>query len=246
MSYPDFYDADFYTEANEFDRQVDEFKQSLMKGVKTEFLEEMESLRKENAELQDVKKNLESIKSDYKRKEQSLEIFKSNLENQVRRERLSKLMKDIKIVAYTVGYSHQKVAEKCNKCDDNRRIYFKTPLGRTDYEKCECDKSVYQYKPVEVPLVTMSLESNSDTQVWYQVKNENAHDEYLNYYEDSINGDGMIRSLEEVDFEERLYGKLFETEELCVMACDIINKKELERFKLKESQSVATFSKSKR
>lgn len=228
MSYPDFYDdTDFYTEASEFDRQVDEFKESLMKGVKAEFIEEMESLRKENAELQSVKSNLKSIKEDYERKERDLNVKKQNLESQVRRERLSKLMDSIKIMAYTVGYSSQKLLEKCDKCDENRRIYYKTPLGNDNYEKCDCDKSVYQYKPVKVPLITMNLKSNSEIRVWYQVKYEDTRDEYLNYYEDSINGDKMIRSLEEFNIEESPYGKLFETKELCQEVCNLVNQKKL-------------------
>lgn len=228
MSYPDFYDdTNFYTEANEFDRQVDEFKESLMKGVKTEFLEEMESLRKENAELQEVKSNLKSIKEDYERKERDLNVKKQNLENQVRREHLSKLMNSIKVMAYTVGHSNKKLLEKCNKCNNDRRIYYKTPLGNDASERCDCDKSVSQYEPVKIPLVTMSLKSNNEIRVWYQVKYEDTRDEYLNYYEDSINGDKMIRSLDEFNIEDRLYGKLFETEELCQKACDLVNQRNL-------------------
>lgn len=47
---------DFY-EPSEFDQQVEEWKEALKKSVKKEYMDEMERLRRENAELMDIKKN---------------------------------------------------------------------------------------------------------------------------------------------------------------------------------------------
>ena len=55
MYYPD----DFYNEPSEFDMQVEEFKESLAKSIKSDFLEEMERLKAENRKLQGIKENFE-------------------------------------------------------------------------------------------------------------------------------------------------------------------------------------------
>ena len=62
------HEDDFYNEPSEFDMQVEEFKESLAKAVKSEFLEEMERLKKENRNLREIKENFEQIKRDYERK----------------------------------------------------------------------------------------------------------------------------------------------------------------------------------
>lgn len=59
MSY---YDNDFYNEPSEFEEQIDQLKESLMNAVRDEHKAEVERLRKENAELQEVKRAFETIK----------------------------------------------------------------------------------------------------------------------------------------------------------------------------------------
>ena len=46
---------DFYDDSPEIEALTEEFKYSLLKSVKEEFLNEMDSLRKENAELKEFK-----------------------------------------------------------------------------------------------------------------------------------------------------------------------------------------------
>ena len=56
---------DFYNEGpSDFDIAIEEFKEGLRKTVKEEILNEMSRLKKENEELQEVKKNFDKIKQD--------------------------------------------------------------------------------------------------------------------------------------------------------------------------------------
>ena len=55
-----YYD-DFYNEPSEFEQQIYEFKQALVKAVKEEYQEELETLRKENAELADFKSKKDEL-----------------------------------------------------------------------------------------------------------------------------------------------------------------------------------------
>lgn len=85
MSY---YDEEFYGAPSEFDMQVEEFKSMLSNAVRDQFKAEMERLQKENQELQEVKRNWESIQREYSAKYRQLDLDRQNMERQVRRERL--------------------------------------------------------------------------------------------------------------------------------------------------------------
>src|SRR5690625_3263152 len=130
-----YYDEDFYYEPSEFDLKVDEFKESLMKSVKEDFITELEELKKENESLQEVKKNFESIKQDYENKKRQLNFEKNDLERKVRNARLSELTKDRQVVMYKADSKRVK-PPKCDKCDVDRKIHYKTPSGKDKFEYC--------------------------------------------------------------------------------------------------------------
>jgi len=225
MNYPDFYDyTDFYSEANEFDRQVDEFKESLMKGVKAEFLEEMEKLRKENAELQDVKKNFESIKRDYKQKENDLDRLQSTLESQVRREHWEKLLKDQEVTMYKADYNFVQ-GEKCDKCDSNRYIHYSSPQGNPVKEKCNCAKNKIVYKPKLVIRYEFKIKSG-EINAWY--KKSAYYDGVLSIDEDSNGAFArqiVTESLEDFNDIDR-QGIFFKYENHCQEYCDYLQSEE--------------------
>ena len=86
-----YYDEDFYNEPSEYDQMVEEFRDSLMKSVKQDFLDRMKRLEKENAELREVKENWEFMKRSYEQKNREL-AYKLEQERQtMRRERLAQL-----------------------------------------------------------------------------------------------------------------------------------------------------------
>src|SRR5690348_8077735 len=91
---------DFYNEPSEFDQQIDEFKQSLLSCVKTEYTAEMDRLRAENAELQGVKNKMAELEREHRNKLHELERSKSDALNIVRREKLSKLLESLFVKVY--------------------------------------------------------------------------------------------------------------------------------------------------
>ncbi|WP_108669520.1 hypothetical protein [Peribacillus acanthi] len=213
-----FYEEDFYYESSEFDIQVDQFKESLMKSVKEEFVSEMERLKKENEELQDVKYNFEKIKQDFEIKKRHLESDYQTLKNNVRRERLSQLMKELEVEMYTVA-SRGKTKPKCDKCDEERRIYYNTPSGRRTYESCECDSRTSVYEPIPILLSSFSIRSGEGN-AWYKVVDRDRHDEYLSYYEDSISGKELITSEEQFESIGYAYKTLFKDKDIAQKYCD--------------------------
>lgn len=222
MSY---YDEDFYYEPSEFEQQVDELKETLMNSVKDEFKEEMERLKKENAELQEVKLNMKKIEQDYADKKRKLDWERQDLKVTVRRERINELMKDLQVELYTVA-SRGKEQPKCDKCDENRRIPYTTPLGRETYEQCECNSRIHVYEPIPILLTSFSIDSGKGN-AWYQVKDQGNY-EYLSYYEDSINGKDLITTEEQFEGIGYSYKSLFKDKEIAQKYCDYKNKQDKE------------------
>ncbi|PEW66989.1 hypothetical protein CN448_18845 [Bacillus cereus] len=215
------YDEEFYHEPSEFEQQVDELKEALMNSVKDEFKAKMDQLKKENAELQVIKTNFEEIKRDYENKKRQLDWDRQDLERTVRRERVSELMKDLQVELYTVA-SKGRRNPKCNKCDDNRRIPYTTPLGNETYESCDCSRTIHLYEPVPIALYSFSIR-NGEGNAWYKLDGDK-RDEYLSYYGDSINGKELITSEEQFESIGYSYKTLFKDKEIAQKYCDYKNK----------------------
>lgn len=217
------YDQDFYSEPSEFDYLVHQFKDSLLKSVKEEFVSDMERLKKENEELQEVKANFQKIKQDYENRKRELSREYETLKTNVRRDRLSELMKDFEVELFTVA-SKGREQPKCEKCDENRRIYYNTPSGRNMYELCECSTRIPVYEPIPILLSSFSIRRGEGV-AWYKLQSD-LQDERLSYYDDSISGNQLVTDEQQFDSITYSYKTLFKNIELAQKFCDYKNKKE--------------------
>lgn len=217
-----YYDEDFYHEPSEFEMQIEEFKSSLLNSVQDEYKRKMEELQKENAELQEVKKNFESIKRDFANKERQLQIERNDSERKVRNERLSELTKDLQVVMYR-AYSNHVEGPKCERCDKNRRIYYKTPLGKEMYEKCECAVGAMIYEPREYMRVEFNIRDGM--RAWYEINNFDSRDEYCRFDSNSQYAKAVYK--EDMSYESiESYSTFFKSKEECQKYCDYLNSKE--------------------
>jgi hypothetical protein len=213
---------DFYNEPSEFEMQIDEFKESLMNSVKDEYKAVMERLMKENAELQEVKRNFDQIKREFNQKTVELDMEKSDLRNKIRRERLKDLMKDFEVILYT-AYSRRKSGPKCDKCDENRRIYYTTPTGRETYEECNCKNSITYYEP-QKNVCSSFASRNGKFIAWYKPFNDEDVDGYS--YESSTAPKFIYSGEKFEDVPENRWTVYFKTEEECQAYCDWLTAKE--------------------
>lgn len=211
---------DFYDEPSEFDQQIDEFRKTILKAVKTNFITKMDELEKENTELQEVKKNFDQIKRDYASKERQLERDRSQMERAVRKERITDLLKDHEVIMYRASRETEKLP-KCDKCDEQRKFYFKTPLGNDTHEMCTCSVGKQIFIPREYIRTEFSLRGSYPLVVWYKP------------YED---GDGYSSGdVPECIYQEGMkyediksyYRAYFKSKEECQKYCDWLIEKEL-------------------
>lgn len=216
-----YYDEEFYNEPSEFEIQIDELKQSLIKSVKDEYKEKMQELLKENQELQEIKKNWEIIKKEHEAKLIELENEKRNLELKMKRARLDTLLEGVyKFVYYRPTRKYEKLP-KCNKCDDYRKVEFISPLGRKMKEECECNKSIISY--VCEPFYVCEFRETSQRELIIWFKPYERDNNGYTYY-GSINADEIItKHLDDFSSLDKEKTVFFASEEECQRYCDYLN-----------------------
>ena len=212
----------FYSENySEFDRQVQEFKDSLMQSVEQEFKDKMASLERENKRLQYIKDNESQFNTDRAVALRELSFAKQQAKSEARGLRLSELIQDYKGEMYMVELKTRK-SPKCDKCNENRRIPYTLPSGKSAHEICECDMPFHEYVPGITMLYNLKLTNTHGFSMWFRLKDARGYDEYAEYAGSEHNPDvftdqnmGMLNQ----------HRTVFTTKEECQTYCDFLNKK---------------------
>lgn len=166
----------FYEDYSEFDKQIDDFKQSLIKTVKQDYIAEMQKLRKENAALLEFKKNIEVFKKEHTDKLLELE----NLKREVKKMTLTELLEEARLVMY-VPQKTAHLHKKCDKCDEHRLIKFKSPSGAQLQEWCECNISYHIWEVAEMIRYTFYQDKKFGDKVYatYSKITERKNDKFV-------------------------------------------------------------------
>lgn len=159
MEYEDFYDEEY----DYFDSTITDLKEQLKKEVKQEIQDKIKTLEKENAELKDVKENWEEIKREYENKINQIEREKQDVLDNAKTRIYNATLKELfdnceyfsKIYKVDTKYIPQ---EKCNKCDEDRKLTIKDCYEREHKVSCKCSVSKCIYVATE----------NTATQIYVQ------------------------------------------------------------------------------
>lgn len=154
-----------------------EAREKLINSLKDSVKQHIESVSIENEKLKSENSKLKESVRDITRREKELEGEKLKYKKDIRFERLSELMNDLRVIIYEVTYFNE-LAEKCNKCDDKREIHYTTPMGRKTAEKCECATQTKKYIVEEKILHEFRYGNNNTMLMWF------------NRYNTSNGGDG--------------------------------------------------------
>ncbi len=176
-----------YYEPSKFEEKCEE----LMDMLRSHVTDEIKIKMKEIVDNYDAKVlELESEKRKY-----NFEVakMKSQIESEVRKERLSKLLEPLKFHVWSIKNNPIK-KPKCDKCDSDRYIHFKSPSGKDYIERCECACGIDFYEPRKEDIVELGLtKENGDRLIgWYSEKqdHETGEDYYVevvgHYVEDKI------------------------------------------------------------
>lgn len=150
-----------YYEPSEFDILMDGFKDSIRENVKQEIKDKIERLEKENAELRDVKEKWEDVKRYHEEAICELKREKERVRKELESEKINKLLERLAFTAYR-PLAKTEMVPKCDKCDENRKIYFTSPMGRKMSEDCTCAARKVTYVPSEESLFRFYVRSSGE------------------------------------------------------------------------------------
>ena len=211
-----------YYEPSQADELLMEYQEKMKSALLETVKYQIESYEKENDILKAENQKLKDNEHKVRDRERKLEYEKSDLMRQVKRERLSELMKDFKVIMYQAGSKGVKLP-KCDKCNDNREIEFKSPTGKKMKESCKCNINKTVYIPEEYICTEFKVDQDNGNKMlmWYKEHHEKDYDYYG---EDSSNYCRVIYS-EEMNFEDlECYHTYFKTKEECKKYCKWLDK----------------------
>lgn len=212
----------FFDNFSEFDRELDELKQSLMRGVKKEITDKIDRLEKELAELNEFRTQRDAIMKERNEESHRCAAIVEEANRNARRARLRELMADVQIEVWRVkGGDSVFVVPKCGKCDEKRNIHFVSPGGKEMTEACECRKIKTLYVPAKEVLVEFCIDrgyNKTDIYTWYRECSDDP-DRMTN----GIPAKGFWSTEQGFSQETNAWSLVFRTEEDCRAYCAFLN-----------------------
>lgn len=147
---------DYFYEPSENDIVMSEIGNILKKIIKKEILDELETLRIENAELRQYRNERKTYEAKIREAEYKSQVAIEKAQREAKNTRIHDLFGDMLTTGYMIRTNNTK-RPKCSKCNEQRRIEYTTPLGKTAYEVCDCDSYDYFYEVTEVEMVKFSI-----------------------------------------------------------------------------------------
>lgn len=226
MSYSDDYEY-YEPEPTEADEAFDSLKESVFATVKQEVKDELERLGKENRDLKEKAKNIDQLEAEARRTLDQAERIKSSAKSDAKREvqqegmhSLLALMSEPRFKCDRVGVERP----KCDICDGDRRLHYKTPRGRDTYETCVCGERDYRWI-VEEQFVQEVAKRNGEVMVWHKAIEARIGTRDR----DSFGSANVLESAEGktlAELVENPYGYGFSTREAAQVVADAANEKD--------------------
>jgi len=207
----DFYDDD------EVDQFTQEFTDGVKKGIKKAFLEKMDRLEKQNAELLEIKRDMTAFKrnleSETRKVQYELELEKKAIKNAP----LALIMKLASEPVFHITKHYEK-QPKCDSCNSSREVPYASADGRTIMGPCSCSHEESWYVPKAKKAVVFMSWGNENQEIVFTDESQNERD--------SIVFKKTYVAFSGNDFESlNHYSALFHTIEEAQAYCDWLNAK---------------------
>lgn len=164
--------SDYWDNYTEYDAIAAEMKDALRGSVKDEIKKHIETVETENRDLKDKLKGLDLLEREAAQSKAKYDREFANAKRDAvqsaRKEKLASLLTALDERLYTVEHKHTK-REKCDQCDDNRRLHYITPKGKKAYESCECDATDWHWEAEEIAAHEVASRDGSLTIWWAAV-----------------------------------------------------------------------------
>jgi hypothetical protein len=210
---------DFVNDNEDARDALNEFAYAFVVAAEQDLIDEVSRLEKEVEALKPYKDDKDKADAELARKLQELEDEK----RAVGKATLNELFERYGDFMYHADYTLEYKMEKCDKCDDDRRIEFLSPSGNRMFEPCKCAALRKRYFPEKYYSGSAEHSSRRNHHrllVWYRKKSA---DVVSSIFCETIYEGGM-------DFKDiNIDDTFFQREEDCQSYCDWLNKKEEEK-----------------
>ena len=231
-----YYDEDYFYEPSENDIVMAEIGDIFKKMVKKEILDELEALRAENAELSQFRDERKNYEAKIREAEYKSKVAIEKAQREAKSARIHNIFGEMLTVGYMIAQNNKR-RQKCDKCNEERRIEYTTPLGKTAYETCDCNGYDYFYEVKEVEMVKFSIRKRDGYDRDERVVRYFSH--ASNTYDDKMDENDYERvtwvynneSFEELA-NKNYYGVVFLNKDKCQEYCDWRNEQLKEKNKL--------------
>lgn len=216
-----YYDEDFYTQPCEFEEKIEELKAELASSVQKKFLDEINTLREEIESLREFRDQKKAYDRELAQAKQQYEIKMREAERVASRKKLKDLLSLFSVTGYRV-HTEYVPGPKCDKCDDNRKIHYISPVGRKMVEDCLCAAKTPVHSPKEVALVSFTASDKLSSTYFDRTSEDRDYDRYdlcAEMY------DKDKKPFEEINW----YRVVFLKKEDCQRYCDWLNEMEAQK-----------------
>ena len=241
----DCYNDEHYYEPSIADEILLEFQQKMKNALLENVKLDIQNTKEENARLKEENKKQKQRENDISNKERDLKYKEENLKREVTNEfyqsnigdTLKQYIEESEIwFADVERYQN----EKCNLCDEERKLVAEYPNGKIIKTNCDCAKILSKYVPglSEIKLIKFSKRDSrySSERKFYLSRSyspipsrRSDYDDYqefkiyhvINEFDESI-----IKLHKNKEYSERLG---FRSKEECQKYCNWLNNKEKEK-----------------
>ena len=222
----DYYEEPPYYEPSLADEIMFEYQQkmkdALLESVKTE----IENIKEENERLKEENKRLHEKQHQVAVKERELLEKEKTLEREFYRKKFSELLKPFtdNYSGYYANSTYKKV-NKCEKCDNDRKIIYTSPYGEEIKKDCSCNRRYELYKPEHSVIEVLSLwkSNNYDNKFGITPKYQNKRED--DYRWSKLEFTHFVDIFDETTVDDlKKYNTLFKLKEECQKYCDYLNK----------------------
>lgn len=130
--------SESYFEPDEIEWAAREFQDKVLNAAKEQFKKRIEDLEQEVREL----KEFRDLKDTYERKmnmmQYEIERAKEEAAQNAKRLKAKDYMDILSKPAFVVNCEWRHYKPKCDKCDNDRKIHFTSPMGKQMTEPCSC------------------------------------------------------------------------------------------------------------
>ena len=157
MSYDYDYEFDDRYEPTLVDEIFTEARDKMFEALKVSAKEEIEAIIRENDRLKKAQSDVRTREINVTSKENELKKRRDELEREWKNRSLEDLFEPLKETMWCIVSSYKQERPKCNLCNSDRKIEFvSATTGRKTYDTCDCSRSYYIYKPLEVSVYDLT------------------------------------------------------------------------------------------